>query len=203
LACPTGNSRIRLMRKLPVVPICRRRARLRRRANHDHPLAHPASSKRGVRVVSIRGVRAAVDADSVARERDRSAALTVSDRFPRRTSGDVAYGKTVWSWHPLLVLSFAEARVPNRVQLSLPIREATEARRIRLRGARHTPSNHCAGKAGLHPASPVVFLLCILALPGAQGATGASRHPVFPAPSHDCRGSKTMDKLGRDGAARR
>ena len=28
---------------------------------------------------------------------------------PRRTSGVVAYGKTVWSWRPLLASSFAEA----------------------------------------------------------------------------------------------
>jgi hypothetical protein len=48
LTCPTGNFRMRAMRKLPVVPICRRRQRLRRRANHNDALAHPASMKRDV-----------------------------------------------------------------------------------------------------------------------------------------------------------
>src|SRR5580692_4103251 len=44
------------MRKLPVVPICRTYRRLRRRANHNDPLAHPASMKRDVRaVVTTRG----------------------------------------------------------------------------------------------------------------------------------------------------
>jgi hypothetical protein len=33
--CPTGNFRMHLMRELPVVPICRRYQRLRRRANHN------------------------------------------------------------------------------------------------------------------------------------------------------------------------
>src|ERR1700724_2850929 len=39
------------MWKLPVVPICRRYRRLRRRANQNDLLAHPASMKRGVRAV--------------------------------------------------------------------------------------------------------------------------------------------------------
>jgi len=36
------------MHKLPVVPICRTCPRLRRRANHNDPLGHPASMKRDV-----------------------------------------------------------------------------------------------------------------------------------------------------------
>src|SRR5579859_6739138 len=44
----TGNSRTPAMRKLPVVPLCRMRPRLPRRANHDDLLAHPASMKRDV-----------------------------------------------------------------------------------------------------------------------------------------------------------
>jgi hypothetical protein len=44
----SGNSRIRALRKLPVVPICRRETRLRRRANQNDLLAHPASMKRDV-----------------------------------------------------------------------------------------------------------------------------------------------------------
>src|SRR5690348_9185314 len=48
LRCPAGNSRILPMRKLPVVPICRRYFRLPRRANHHDLLAHPAPMKRDV-----------------------------------------------------------------------------------------------------------------------------------------------------------
>jgi hypothetical protein len=62
----TGSLHMSFMHKLPVVPICRRRADLRRRANHDDISAHPASSKRGVRVVTIRGVREAVDVEATA-----------------------------------------------------------------------------------------------------------------------------------------
>jgi hypothetical protein len=39
---------MRLMPKLPVVPICRTHQRLLRRANHGDALAHPASMKRDV-----------------------------------------------------------------------------------------------------------------------------------------------------------
>ena len=48
LSRPTGKSRIHAMRKLPVAPICRTSSRLRRRANHNDPVAHPASMKRDV-----------------------------------------------------------------------------------------------------------------------------------------------------------
>jgi hypothetical protein len=46
--CPTGSFRMHAMRKLPVVPICRRCLRLHRRANHNDAPAHPASMKRDV-----------------------------------------------------------------------------------------------------------------------------------------------------------
>src|SRR5258708_5719972 len=39
---------MRAMSNLPVVPICRRYFRLRRRANHNDLLAHPAPMKRDV-----------------------------------------------------------------------------------------------------------------------------------------------------------
>src|SRR6266581_1149162 len=48
LTRPTGNSRIHPMRQLPVEPICRMGPRLRRRANQNDALAHPASMKRDV-----------------------------------------------------------------------------------------------------------------------------------------------------------
>ena len=50
------------------------------------------------------------------------------------------------------------------------IRGATEARtNSSPRRARHKPSTHCAGKAGLFPASPVVLPCALLAQCSAQG----------------------------------
>jgi hypothetical protein len=46
--CPTRKFRMRAMRELPVVPIWRMYRCLRRRANRNDPLAHPASMKRDV-----------------------------------------------------------------------------------------------------------------------------------------------------------
>jgi hypothetical protein len=63
------------------------------------------------------------------------------------------------------------------------IRGAREARGNSAPGrARHKPSSHCAGKAGrfrLHLYTAVQFYCAICA----QRTAGASRHPVFPAPS--------------------
>jgi hypothetical protein len=49
------------------------------------------------------------------------------------TNGDVAYGKTVWSWHPLLVLNPRRLSRPDRARTSLHPR-MTVTRRIRRRG---------------------------------------------------------------------
>jgi hypothetical protein len=46
-----------------------------------------------------------------------------------------AYGKTVWSWHPLLVSSRWRCFEPNRVQ-GIVNPPATVTRRIRRRGER-------------------------------------------------------------------
>jgi hypothetical protein len=46
----------------------------------------------------------AVDAAASARMVSQGESL-VSDQPARRTNGAKAYGKTVWSWHPLLVSS--------------------------------------------------------------------------------------------------
>ncbi len=122
----------------------------------------------------------------------------VSDCFLRRTSEVVAYGKTVWSWRPLLASSFAKARVPDRVQPSLPIREVTEARRIRLRGERGISRQTIVqGRPGC-PGYACGYSSCAFcAICAAQGAMGAGRHPVFPAPSHDGRGTNDHAQLGR------
>ena len=42
-------------------------------------------------------------------------AVSVSDYATRRTNDANVYGKTVWSWHPLLVSSWRRFFKPNRV----------------------------------------------------------------------------------------
>jgi hypothetical protein len=80
-SCTTGNFRMRAMRKLPVVPICRRCRRLLRRANHNDALAHPASMKRDVRAVVT----------------TREAGMRWT-RMARETNVTEADGEVVWSW---------------------------------------------------------------------------------------------------------
>jgi hypothetical protein len=100
---------------------------------------HPASSKRGVRVVTIRGVRVAVDAR---RPRARGIAGRPQalswgcERLIRAgRAAQFAYGKSVWFWHPWLVSSWRRLFESNRVRPAVNP-AATEARGIRLRGER-------------------------------------------------------------------
>ena len=84
---PTGNARIAPMPDLPVVPKCRTPLALRRRANHNHALGHPASMKRGVTADRHETwVRDAVDAGGVERV------------HVARTNDADADGEVVWSW---------------------------------------------------------------------------------------------------------
>jgi hypothetical protein len=71
------------MRKLPVVPICRTHHRLRRRANRNDLLVHPASMKRDVRAVVT----------------TREAEMRWT-RMARQTNVACADGEVVWSWPP-------------------------------------------------------------------------------------------------------
>jgi len=57
---------------------------------------------------------------------------------PSGRSREAAYGKTVWSWRPWLASSWRRFAKPNRAKRAI-YSSATEARRIRLRGARHKP----------------------------------------------------------------
>jgi hypothetical protein len=72
------------------------------------------------------------------------------------------------------------------------MRGAREASRNLAPGrARHKPSTHCAGKAGCFRrhlyAAVRFFCVCLFA----QRTAGASRHPVFPAPSRSKRDDAT------------
>jgi hypothetical protein len=59
---PTGNSCMAVMRKLPVVLICRTPLVLPKTPNHQHPSRHPALSRGAYRDRHGRWVRDAVDA---------------------------------------------------------------------------------------------------------------------------------------------
>ena len=58
----------------------------------------------------------AVDAKASARNGVAGQALLVSDQPARRTNDAGAYGKTVWSWHPLLVSSCRWRQRSNRIE---------------------------------------------------------------------------------------
>src|SRR6266566_1404817 len=55
-------------------------------------------------------------------------------REARETSGVVADGEVVWSWHPLLMLNLAEVHSAQPGSMRHPIRGATVAKGIRRRG---------------------------------------------------------------------
>src|SRR3954466_7901080 len=83
-----------------------------------------------------------------------------------------------------------------------PIRKATVTKRNSSPGrARHKPSTRCAGKAECS-ASPVCCCAVFLRYIFAQRTAGASRHPVFPAPSPRRRGKEKQNSgaLSRENA---
>ncbi len=131
--CPTGSLQHAGKRQLPVVPSCRMRVGLPCRANQDDLSARPASSKRGVRVVTIRGVRDAV-------------AIVLSGAL-RKTTGRVMDGEIVWSWRRDAGAKLARC---NSTSLS----DARASRRRRWQESPFTgestykPFPHRAGKAG-------------------------------------------------------
>ena len=99
---------------------------------------------------------------------------------------------------PVAGVKLCEGEVPDRVQPPLPIREATEARRIRLRGERGISRQTIVqGRPGCLGYACGCSSCAFCAICAAQGAMGAGRHPVFPAPSHDGRGTNDHAQLGR------
>jgi len=106
----------------------------------------------------------------------------VSDCFPRRTSGVVAYGKTVWSWRPWLASSFAKTKFARPGPGFAVNSQGDGGKRNSSPGrARHKPSSHCAGKAGCSPLDLYARVRAFCA--HCTRDRGCSAHPVFPAPS--------------------
>ena len=83
-----------------------------------------------------------------AREDVRRAVIRERTRRARRTAL-IAYGKTVWSWHPWL-MSSCRWRSPIQPDRSSHQAGSDGGKRNSSPGrARHKPSNHCAGNAGV------------------------------------------------------
>ena len=99
----------------------------------------------------------------------------------RQTNGAVADGKTVWSWHPLLVSSRRRFAKLNRAMRAADS-PATEARGIRLRGEHGISRKTIAQGRPDAPANTECSCAFFVA-PIAHETAGASQHPAFPAPS--------------------
>src|SRR5882724_3999441 len=95
-------------------------------------------------------------------------------------SRDAAYGKTVWSWHPLLVSSRRRRVDPTGFRQSFNP-PATEARRIRLQGERGI-SRQTIAQGMPECSSCTCMLVCVLfALFAHETAVAAStRHSLRP-----------------------
>ena len=108
---------------------------------------------------------------------------TIGARPSRYGRGRVAYGEAVWSWHPLLVSSRrrcfrAQPGDDETIQIR---RRRWQDEFVAGESAGVNRSNHCAGKAGLSSAEPVVaHTPCTFF---ARGTAGAASARVFPAPS--------------------
>jgi hypothetical protein len=154
--------------------------------------------KRGVRVVTIRGVRVAVDAIAL-RARGiagRPQALSWDcERLIRAgRAAQFAYGKTVWSWHPWLVSSWRRLIESNRVRPAANP-SATEAKGIRLRGELGI-SRQTIAQGRPDALRWTCMLVCALLCAHCTRDRGCSAHPVFPAPSHDGEGQEITHNSG-------
>ena len=87
--------------------------RFRRRANQFYQFA-PSRSERGALAIVTNVGTGCGGRGSVGCACFRGA-VSVSDHAVRRTNDANVYGKTVWSWHPLLVSSWRRFFEPNRV----------------------------------------------------------------------------------------
>ena len=102
-----------------------------------------------------------------------------------QTTGEAAYGKTVWSWHPWLVSSRRRFFEPNRVRQAFNP-SATEAKGIRLRGERGI-SRKTTAQGMPECLGCTCMLVCVSLCAYCTRDRGCSKHPAFPAPS-DFRG---------------
>jgi hypothetical protein len=136
----------------------------------------------------------------------------VSEQPARQTNGAVAYGKTVWFRHPLLVSSRRRFFGPNRVRKTFnpPM---TVTRRIRRRGERGISRKTIAQGRRNAPTVPVcscAFAMCILAreTAGAASTRRSLRPPLFgrnemQGPGETRRGNAEVCLMSTDGPSPR
>ena len=106
----------------------------------------------------------------------------IRERFTaRRTNGAEAYGKTVWSWHPLLVPSCRWRVRSDRIGLAIKP-AATVTRRIRRRGE-HGISRKAIARGMPECSDCTCMLVCAFFRTICTRDRGCSVHPAFPAPS--------------------
>ena len=145
---------------------------------------HPASSKRGVRVVTIRGVRGAVDAMALRARgiagRPQALSWAVSDRSAQDERRCCVRQKRV-VLAPVAGVKLAEAVRTQPGSLGRQSGSDGGKRNSSPGRARHKPSNHCAGKAGCSPLD--LYARVRTSLCHCTRDRGCSAHPVFPAPS--------------------
>jgi hypothetical protein len=152
------------MRQLPVEPVCRTLFGLCRRANQVDVLGHPVRDEEG---------RFGRSSRSVAAGSDGRVGLGAFAQAGRRAS----LGRTVKSRGPGLP-TLRSSRLMMRTRIS-PV---MGARQPGPQGEREAAVQTTArGRPG-RPAGLVVPAACIFFC---RRATGLSRGPVFPAPSHD------------------
>jgi hypothetical protein len=114
-----------------------------------------------------------------------------------QTNGAVAYGKTVWSWHPWLVSSRRRFAKPDRAMRAANS-PATEAKGIRLRGE-HGISRQTIAQGRPDAPADTCMLVCVFLALIAHETAGASQHPAFPAPSDFLGGGlRIQAQLGRN-----
>jgi hypothetical protein len=124
----------------------------------------------------------AVDAAASSREAIAGQVQTCERSNGARTNGAEAYGKTVWSWHPLLVSSGRRFRQPNRARKTFnpPM---TVTIRIRRRGE-HGISRKAIAQ-GRRDAPTVPVCSCALAIvffareTAGAASTRRSLRPLF------------------------
>ena len=98
-----------------------------------------------------------------------------------QTNGADAYGKTVWSWHPLLVSSRRRFAKSNRASCAVNSL-ATVTRRIRRRGERGI-SRKAIAQGTSECSACTCMLVCVSLCAYCTRDRGCSKHLAFPAPS--------------------
>jgi hypothetical protein len=115
----------------------------------------------------------------------------------RKTNGAVADGKAVWSWHPLLVLSLAEASSGPTGRATPSIRGMTVAKRNSSPGrARRKPLKPLRGECRMLSGASAVNTRVHTYYQERTRGCGCIGHPAFPAPSSIERDTKRASARG-------